>query len=300
MVVAAGTQHGTQVGHIGFQQKLQGGKVVQPAAGAHHGTQFVGRQVFVEHEQVVAEVEVRFTRVAGVECAAPHVVGAALWHAHEFSAPHAQPPAQVNLLHVGKEGRVEAARGLPVGLPHHEGRARGPQHGAHFVILPLVALDRAKHAAAAKGVAIAVKVAARAAGILKHLRLALAEQFGLAGCHLGVRLHVVHKRTQPTVFHSHIAVEQQVVGRVNLGEGAVVAFGKTIVAVKRQTLHGGELAREHGQRTVCGAVVGHYHQAVGGTALHHRGQEAAQHVEAVPVQYDYRHLVGAQHGGVCC
>ena len=153
----------------------------------------------------------------------------------------------------------------------------------------MVVLDVLKDAAAAVGVAVAVDVTARCAGIFKHLLaiVAVVQQLGHHGTHLGVALHVVEQGIEPATRGAHVAVEQHRVGVHRLGNGQVVALGKAVILVKLEHLDVGELLLENLQAVVGAAVVGDDDVGNSGIgALDDRGQIAAQQFGAIPVQYD--------------
>jgi len=137
---------------------------------------------------------------------------------------------------------------------------------------------------------MAVDVATRGAGVFKHLLLVLAvlQQLGHHGTHLGVSLHVVEQRIEPPLRSAHVAVEQHRVGIHRGVDGLVVASRKTVVLVKREDLYVGELVAQHVQAVVVAPIVGHNdvgHSGIG--ARDDRGQITAQQLRAVPVEDDY-------------
>ena len=107
----------------------------------------------------------------------------------------------------------------------------------------------------------------------------------MAGCHFGVTRHVVKHGLEPSGFHADIAVEQQAELAINLGNGFVVAFGKTIVVVEDDGADVGELLRKQSERIVCAAIVGNDNFRLG-RVLDDGRQEPTQHLGAVPVEYD--------------
>ena len=74
---------------------------------------------------------------------------------------------------------------------HHQAGSTTPQDaGSDVVVLAVVVFNGFKDAATAIGVAVTVKVATGSTGVLKHLAavVAVVQQFGLYGSHLGMRL----------------------------------------------------------------------------------------------------------------
>ncbi len=130
-----------------------------------------GGKVFVEQQQVVAEVEVGLAGIGRRQGAAAEMVDVAGRHTPEGVAHEPEPPAQVYLLHMGEEPFVKpSGQGVEVG-PDHEGCPGGPEDLGWGVILPLVLLDGVEDASAAVGVAVAVDEAAGCPGVFKPVSL---------------------------------------------------------------------------------------------------------------------------------
>ena len=216
--------------------------------------------------------------------AAAHVVHRALRHAHDASAACPKSPAEVNLFHVREEAAVQSAHGFPVRAAYHQGCARGPEYRGDAVVLPFVGLHHAEHAPPAKGVAVAVDVAAASTGVFKLRALALAEQFGLAGGRFGVLLHIAEQRREPVGRNLNIRIEQKVIVGFQPAQRLVVALREPVVLAERQAAYRGKLCRQHLERPVRRAVVRHDDFCRAGGVVHHGGQEAAHHLLAVPVE----------------
>ena len=267
-------------------QRLQCGNVIEQPAHVHHGAELFVGQVFVEHRQVVAEVEEGLHRVALRQRAAADMVHLTFGDAHHASSSLSQSPTEVNLLVVGKEAGVECSR-LPIvfGTDHQTG-TRSPQHIHRIVILSVVALHGVEDTAAAQRIAEAVEEAAGGTGILEAVLVGLTEQFGLTGRHVVVRVHILLQRREPVVCHLHVGVEQHIVVGLYLSQRTVVAVGKAVVAVEHERLHFRELLCEHLHRIVGRGIVGHPYLRVVARVFQHGGQEALHHLPPIPVQYD--------------
>ena len=100
-----------------------------------------------------------------------------------------------------------------------------------------------------------------------------------------MRLHIVEHGCEPAFFHTDIAVEQHIEVAVHLSEGAVVAFGKAVVAVEQDGADLGKLFGKQVERVVGAAIISHDDFCLG-RVLDDGRQEAAQHLGSVPIEYD--------------
>ena len=216
------------------------------------------------------------------------MVDCALGHAGHAPPAGVEAPAEIDLLHVGKEAGVEPAQCAEIGRAHQQGGARGPEDFCRSVILPSVFLYHVHHAAAAERVAVGVDPAAARPGKLEAGALLEAPHLGLAGGDLRVGVHEVEQRGEPSGGGLHVGIEQKGVFAIHFLQGAVVAFGKTVVAVEQDEPHLGEVAAQEGEGIVGGGIVGHYHFH----SLHAEGmaEDAGEilphHAASVPVEYD--------------
>ncbi len=121
---------------------------------------------------------------------------------------------------------------------------------------------------------------------------------GLTGTHIGVRLHVVIERIEPTRGRRDIAVEQHRIAIIGGRYGPVVTLGKPIVTVKLHHNDVGKRPLKQLERTVVTAVVGHDHIGncvIGGR--NHLRKILGEHLLAVPVKYYYSY--GLFHQSQC-
>ena len=194
--------------------------------------QFVVGQVFVEHGEAVAEVEIGFTRIVGREGASSHVVDDGVGDAHDFARPRPKSPAEVDLFEVGEEAGVEPACRVPIGGAHHECGAGGPKEGAHGVILPVVFFEHIEQATATEGIAEAVDESACGTGVFETVVRPFGVDLRLRGGRFGMRIHVGAHRGEPAGRGAHVAVEQEIIivasrrFLLDAAEGCIVASGK--------------------------------------------------------------------------
>ena len=252
-------------------------------------------QILVKQQQVVAEVEVGLPGVAIGKAAATQVIDMARRQHQQVFTGQTNAPAQVYLLHMGKEILVQSADVLIKLTAHHQACPGCPKDAlGPVVILPMVILDIFKDAPTAIGIAVAVYVTTRGSGIVKHRLftvLAVMQQFGHHSTHFGMRLHIVQQRVEPSLRRTHIAVEQHRVRVHRLGNRQIIPLCKAVVLVKLQHLDLGKLLLKHLQAVVGAAVVGNNHVGNGGIgARNHRGQIAPQQFSTVPIQYDDTNL----------
>ena len=105
----------------------------------------------------------------------------------------------------------------------------------------MVVLGSVEDTSTAEGIAKSVEEAATGTSIFKRLLTAVAEQLGLHGTHLGVSLHIFEHGFEPMFGDSHVVVEQQAVGRVDVADGEVIALGKAVILVEGNNAHCREL-----------------------------------------------------------
>lgn len=198
-------------------------------------------QVLIEQEKVVAVVQKQLFGVVVGQGAAAHVIDNRLRDNGNAVTHVFQPPADVNLLHMGEEIVVEASRFGVEFAADEKARARGPENIAYVVVLAVVSLNGAENAAAAERIAVFVDESARCSGILKISPLVVGEKFGGAGRHIGVGIHIFGKRIEPALGNLDVGVQKHKVFSLNLFERFVVAARKAVVLVELQHFDSGEL-----------------------------------------------------------
>ncbi len=119
-------EDGGEILGVALEEELEGSEVVKEAASTHHTLEFCVGKIFVEHEEVVAEVEEGLARIALIEGGSSEVVRLTLADADNALAHRAESPAKVYLFHVGKETGIESPTLTPVGGSHHEGGSCAP------------------------------------------------------------------------------------------------------------------------------------------------------------------------------
>ncbi len=125
-VVDVGLDDGLGITAMQFGKGHEDGQGVVQAPDEEHALALAGRQVLVEQQQVVAEVEVGLAGVALRQAGSAQVVDARLRHEADVAAQQVDAPTQVNLLHVGEEVLVESARLQVECGAHHQACSAGP------------------------------------------------------------------------------------------------------------------------------------------------------------------------------
>ena len=143
----------------------------------------------MQHEQVVAKVEVGFPRIGRVERGSALMIDCALRYNYHPVTGQMYAPAKVYLFHVGEKKRVEPSNfSIDFGADEESGAA-GPKYIARFVVvLSPVGLYRAEYSSPAKGIAIAVDKSAGSAGVFKFFPFTQGFYFRLAGRYIVVCL----------------------------------------------------------------------------------------------------------------
>ena len=95
-----------------------------------------------------------------------------------------------------------------------------------------------------------------------------------------------HQRFEPPRRRLHIGVQQDVVIGLDPLESAVVAAGKSVVAIHAEHPHRRKFALQHPDGVIRRAVVGHDDLDSGRGRRNDRRQKTTQMSYAVPVQYD--------------
>ena len=214
------------------------------------------------------------------------MVDDALGHAEHPPAAYAEPPAEVYLFVVGKEAAIETAHLFIITRAHEECRSGGPQCLGRLVVLSVVGLHGVEEPSATERIAVAVDVAAAGASIFERVAMDDGAQLRLTGCGLGVAVHEGQQGRQPVGRHLDVAVQQQVVLRVDLRQRLVVAVGETPVFLQHDEPTLGKLRLQQRQAVVGRSVVSHIDVGLAARVLQHAGQILAQHRCAVPVEYD--------------
>ena len=127
----------------------------------------------MQHEQVVAEVEICLAWVLGRQRPASQVVDRCIGHGADAPPGKAYAPAQVDFFHVGEEIGVEAAALEVYAAADHQCRPCGPVYVGDAVVLAAVGFAGAEYSPTAVGIAVAVEESAAGSGILEHIFLSV-------------------------------------------------------------------------------------------------------------------------------
>ena len=213
------------------------------------------------------------------------MVNRALRHDPHAVTGQLHPPAEVDLLHVGKEIAVETAQRPEHVGPAAESRTAHPENVALVVVLTPVLLHAAQDAAPAERIAQVVDKTARSPGVFELRPVGIGNQFRSDDRHVGIAVQAVEDRFEPSRGSLYIGVEQQVIIGVDPLQRPVVAPGKAVVGIHAQDRDRRKFSSEHRHGIVCRTVVGNDDLDAFGRRSHDRRQKTAQVLYAVPVKY---------------
>ena len=221
--------YGAGIGEVELGHEHQECQRVVETADEEHTPTLLNRQILIQKEQVIAEVEIGFPRIGCRKASSSKVIHAALRHYLYGIAFLMDEPEQVDSLHVRKKVLVEPADcKIHVGA-HHQSRPCRPEYFYNVVVLSTVFLHGVENAPAAIGVAVLVDESSGSPGIFELAAVGLLQQFGLACRHIAMGLHILVKRPEPFRRHFYIRIEKQRVFVAQLLYGAVIALGIAVV-----------------------------------------------------------------------
>lgn len=255
---AMSLEYGAEIGEVEGKEKLECGHAIEDETNGQYDAEVAGREILVEQEEIITEVEKGFARIALCKGCSSEMIGSALRDADEGVTVGTESPTEVDFLLMGKETAIEATN-FPIGSTGDEqGCACSPMDGYDGVILAVVGFYMIEDASATEGIAKAVDVTACGSCVLEVVGLSQGEEFGLAGSHVGMLLHVAEHGLQPVgLTDFHIAIEQEVVVGIHSTEGLIVTLGESIVLGERDDGYGGKLGVQYLEGVVGGGIVGH-------------------------------------------
>src|SRR6476619_5858173 len=89
--------------HATFKKKFHSCHPVQYEANDKYRQQGGGGNVFMNHHQVVPEIEIGFSRIVFRKCSAPDMKYFRLWYTINFIPFILHSPAQINFFHMSKK-----------------------------------------------------------------------------------------------------------------------------------------------------------------------------------------------------
>ena len=146
---------------------LKSSHIIQYEPSEHDSTQPGLREILVDHEQIVTEIEVGLAWIVIGKCASTEVIDGTLRHACQLVTPHVQSPAEVDLLHVSKELIVESAQFVVEFRSDKERGSADPERTCDGIVLSVVGCDKTHHSASAEGVAEPVDTSSCSSGVLE-------------------------------------------------------------------------------------------------------------------------------------
>ena len=136
-------------------------------------------QIFVQHQQVVAEIQKCFARTLVGEGGTANVKNAGGGAGPNAVAHELESPAQINLFHVGEKGEIQAGGSFPCFALDEYGRAGSPKNGHRVVVLALVGFNVAKNPTPTKRIPVFVDESAGCAGVFEFVALIIVDEVRL-------------------------------------------------------------------------------------------------------------------------
>ena len=185
-----------------------------------------------------------------------------LWNTIYLTPHQAQSPTEVNLLVMSEESSVQSTC-IPIvfGSNHHTSSS-SPQDFLLIIILSIVTLHHIEDATTTERITILIQEATTSASVLKAILVIFGKQLRLASCHLRMGVHKLYQRSQPMMRNFYITVEQDIVLRLDLLQGTIVALGKAEVLFQDDGLHLRKLRLQQAHRLVGRTVVCHPHLSI--------------------------------------
>lgn len=298
-----GTEHGLEISHMALRQIGQSGQKIQAGAQHQHQCALHRRSAFEQHGQVIAVVEKYFTWRVGLQRTTSIMVDTTFGNNTNLPTGTLQTPREVDLLHVGKIVAIETTHLAKELRSATIGCARHPKEVTSVIILSFIAFDRTQDSSTTKGIAQQINIATRSSGILKRFRRCNRAQLRCTCRHIGHFIQATDQGFDPATRSFDIRVQQDVIIRLDLLQGTIVAFGKAIILIESNHLHARKIALQKLQRRIRRAIVSHYdrHFIQPFNRGHNRREVAIQMLLTVPVEYDdfsFRHGVDASNDGV--
>ena len=275
-----------------FGEKAYALHSIEQQAAQHHIRDAVGRKVFHQGKETVAEIEEGLARVVFLKGRPAYMVHDGRSEITDPSAGIEDAPAEVDLLQVRKKVVVESperAEGIPA---DKQASTRSPKNIGIAVVLPVVLLHYGKDTPPTIGIPQFVDKTARGTGILEHPFVLVVPQTGLCGGNARIALKGADSRVEPPGGNFYVRIDQHEEVFLKAFEGDVVSFGKAVVAVVADDPHLGIVLCEPLQRIVRGSIVRHVDPRLGVVVLHQRGQELLQKRPTVPVEHHHRYAQG--------
>lgn len=166
--VAVCTHYSSSIGKVERKEIFgKSGSIEQATYKQHTHTVGIGH-IFMQHQQIVAEIEIGLPRIFRRERTSAEMVDNSLRHSCQRKSRQSYAPAHVDFFHMGKKAGVEAT-GLDIYLTANEktGTRSPVDIVGYAVVLSAVFLTYAKDTAAAIRIAVSVEIAAACSGIFK-------------------------------------------------------------------------------------------------------------------------------------
>ena len=110
---AVGFHNLRDVRPLALQQKENAGEAIKQFAGEDAGRLLAGMQVFVQHQQVVAEIEEGFAWTLVGQGGAANVKNTGSGTRPNAVFHELESPAQINFFHVGEKREIQAGGAFP-------------------------------------------------------------------------------------------------------------------------------------------------------------------------------------------
>ena len=204
--------HGLEESPFALDNKPKGGEAIQALPHEDARTHARPVVVFKKQKQVVPEIQKSFFGALMLQGSAPQMVDMAPTCRSHCEAPVFQPPAQVNLFHVGEKVFIQPLNLKPRLCPDQKRSPRCPKHGLVFVVLTQVQLVLIEHPACAEHKAVAVHVSTRRTCVFEFSPVLHSSNFRLSG-RPSMLFTGRAQPVNPSCRDFHIAVQQQETNR---------------------------------------------------------------------------------------
>jgi len=224
-----GPCHRPEIFKTSLEKKFHRRNSIKEHPDSKHLKQAIVGKVFVQQEEIVAEIQVGFSPGDLWKGASANVEYGGEWAIHDFISIVLEAPAKINLLHVGKEIVIQPAHFMKnIGLYKHA-CAGCPKYFTDFVILTMILFNGLENSSTAKGIAVFINEPTGSSGVFKFFRFVERPDFWLAGGDHLILLHQFNNRGNPVFSDLNIRIQQDVVVSIYLPEGKIISPGKAFV-----------------------------------------------------------------------
>ena len=160
------------------------------------------RQILEEYKEIVSEVQIGLPRIEIAQGAAAHVEDHRRAHITDTMPHSVKAPAEIDLLEMGKEDRIQLSGRYKERPAHGQAGATGPKDRLGVVVLSMIFFEFLKDPAATKGIAQNIDESTGTARIFEAVTLFMVQDLGLDGGQLLIAFKSIHDGLQPVSLTS--------------------------------------------------------------------------------------------------